>query len=174
MKDELTPKDLECLFDEAAHLEIEGILDSIQAEEIRWRIDKIAKRTPHHAAYLQLLADPDRRVVDLSSNPRKQQWVEDAYDDLKKAGVFPEEMWRTIQDRIFPREHPNVDPRIPLSDLDFSVRTSNCLDEAGIATINELLKRTGGELREIRNFGPTCLHEVTTKLWNRFQVKLPF
>jgi len=52
----------------------------------------------------------------------------------------------------------------PISDLDLSVRASNCLAAESIFTIGELVRRTEAEMLEIRNFGKTSLKEVQKKL----------
>ena len=46
------------------------------------------------------------------------------------------------------------------SDLGLSVRTTNCLDEHGIATVGDLLKCKRDELLAIPNFGEKTLEEV--------------
>jgi len=51
-----------------------------------------------------------------------------------------------------------------IEDLDFSVRTMNCLRREGIATVGELVKRTESDLMAIRNFGRKSLQEVKDKL----------
>jgi len=51
-----------------------------------------------------------------------------------------------------------------IEDLDFSVRTSNCLRREGIGTVGELVQRTENDLMAIRNFGRKSLVEVKEKL----------
>jgi DNA-directed RNA polymerase subunit alpha len=51
-----------------------------------------------------------------------------------------------------------------VSDLRLSLRASNCLEEAGISSLRELVSRTRHELLEMRNFGETTLEEVEEKL----------
>jgi len=51
-----------------------------------------------------------------------------------------------------------------IEDLDFSVRTSNCLRREGIGTVGELTQRTESDLMTIRNFGRKSLQEVNEKL----------
>lgn len=53
---------------------------------------------------------------------------------------------------------------IPIEDVDFSVRTFNCLKKESVDTIGELVKRTEEELLAIRNFGKRSLEEVIQKL----------
>jgi len=51
-----------------------------------------------------------------------------------------------------------------IEDLDFSVRTYNCLKKEGINTLGELVQRTEADLMNIRNFGKRSLAEVIEKL----------
>lgn len=53
---------------------------------------------------------------------------------------------------------------IPITELDLSVRASNCLETSGIATVGDLVARTEEQLLKIKNFGKTTLKEVKTKL----------
>jgi DNA-directed RNA polymerase subunit alpha len=51
-----------------------------------------------------------------------------------------------------------------ISDLDLSVRASNCLDSAGIKSVGDLVKLTEQDLLKIRSFGKTSLREIKRKL----------
>ncbi|MCD6352347.1 MAG: DNA-directed RNA polymerase subunit alpha [Armatimonadetes bacterium] len=52
----------------------------------------------------------------------------------------------------------------PIEDVDFTVRTYNCLKKSNINTLGELIERTADELLAIRNFGQRSLEEVIAKL----------
>ena len=52
----------------------------------------------------------------------------------------------------------------PISDLALSVRARKCMIRLGITTIGELVRHTGDELLECKNFGVTSLNEVRDKL----------
>lgn len=52
----------------------------------------------------------------------------------------------------------------PIDDLDFSVRTYNCLRRAGICSIEGLLELDAYRLNRIRNMSGGCIQEVLTKL----------
>jgi DNA-directed RNA polymerase subunit alpha len=52
----------------------------------------------------------------------------------------------------------------PISDLSLSVRARKCMIRLGISTIGELVRRTGDDLLECKNFGVTSLNEVRDKL----------
>jgi DNA-directed RNA polymerase subunit alpha len=53
---------------------------------------------------------------------------------------------------------------IKIDDLDFSVRTYNCLKRQGIETLDELRNYSAEELMNIRNFGSKSYDEVIDKL----------
>ncbi len=55
-------------------------------------------------------------------------------------------------------------PDARIEELDFSVRTYNCLKKANIMTIGELVQRSEADLMQIRNFGKKSLNEVKDKL----------
>jgi len=55
-------------------------------------------------------------------------------------------------------------PDARIEELDFSVRTYNCLKKADILTIGELVQRTEADLMNVRNFGRKSLTEVKEKL----------
>ena len=52
----------------------------------------------------------------------------------------------------------------PISELSLSVRARKCMIRLAINTVGELLRRTGDDLLECKNFGVTSLNEVREKL----------
>jgi DNA-directed RNA polymerase subunit alpha len=55
-------------------------------------------------------------------------------------------------------------PDVRIEELDFSVRTYNCLKKANVLTIGELIQISEQDLMNIRNFGRKSLNEVKDKL----------
>ncbi|MBC7834823.1 MAG: DNA-directed RNA polymerase subunit alpha [Phycisphaerales bacterium] len=53
---------------------------------------------------------------------------------------------------------------MPISQLDLSVRASNCLESARINTVADLVSKSEGDLLKLRSFGRTSLREVKKKL----------
>ena len=51
-----------------------------------------------------------------------------------------------------------------IEELNFSVRTYNCLKRGKIDTVEQLREKSDDDLMAIRNFGITCLKEVHQKL----------
>jgi DNA-directed RNA polymerase subunit alpha len=56
---------------------------------------------------------------------------------------------------------------LPISELNLSVRARKCTTKLGITTIGDLVRRTGEDLMECKNFGVTSLNEVREKLTER-------
>ncbi|MFZ5800113.1 MAG: DNA-directed RNA polymerase subunit alpha [Candidatus Omnitrophota bacterium] len=54
--------------------------------------------------------------------------------------------------------------RLPISELELSVRSSNCLREANIKIIGDLVRKTETELLSFRNFGKKSLAEINELL----------
>lgn len=52
----------------------------------------------------------------------------------------------------------------PIGDLNLSVRARKCMVRLGLTTIGELVRKTGDDLLECKNFGVTSLNEVREKL----------
>ena len=50
--------------------------------------------------------------------------------------------------------------KLPISELELSVRSSNCLREAHIKTIGDLIKKTEQDMLHYRNFGKKSLTEI--------------
>ncbi len=63
-------------------------------------------------------------------------------------------------------EDPNKNTKhdIAIEDLEFSVRTFNCLKRAGINTIGDLVARSEDDMMKVRNLGKKSLEEVILKL----------
>ncbi|MCI0365708.1 MAG: DNA-directed RNA polymerase subunit alpha, partial [Phycisphaerales bacterium] len=53
---------------------------------------------------------------------------------------------------------------IPITDLDLTVRASNCLNSAKVRTVADLVTKDEPELLAVRSFGKTSLREVKRKL----------
>lgn len=64
---------------------------------------------------------------------------------------------------VLTSEQESAEP-ITIDDLDFTVRTYNCLKRSGIDTIEQLCNLTRDDVASIRNFSHKCLDEIYMKL----------
>ena len=51
-----------------------------------------------------------------------------------------------------------------IEELDFSVRSFNCLKRAGINTVEDLIAKTEDDMIKVRNLGKKSLEEVISKI----------
>jgi DNA-directed RNA polymerase subunit alpha len=78
------------------------------------------------------------------------------------AGEIREEEPVYDPETLSPNERALLDR--PIAELNLSVRARKCMVRLGISTIGELVRRTGDDLLECKNFGVTSLNEVREKL----------
>ena len=77
-------------------------------------------------------------------------------DIFVQFGQLPEE----LEDEE-PQDNALYDKfRMPVSELELSVRSANCLREARIQTIGDLVQKSDGEMLKYRNFGKKSLQEI--------------
>jgi DNA-directed RNA polymerase subunit alpha len=78
--------------------------------------------------------------------------------------LSPTPVVRPSDDPRIAAQHELKPPDARIEELDFSVRTYNCLKKANIQTIADLVQTSEEELMNIRNFGRKSLLEVRDKL----------
>jgi DNA-directed RNA polymerase subunit alpha len=78
-------------------------------------------------------------------------------------GKLPEEAEEEEEEN---KEKKDFDKKLtkPISELELSVRSSNCLAEANIRTIGDLVSRKETEMLKYKNFGKKSLNEINAVL----------
>lgn len=80
-------------------------------------------------------------------------------DVFMNLGQLPEEYEEP--EEMSPQEEALYEKlRLPISELELSVRSSNCLRDANIKTIAELVKKAESDMLGFRNFGKKSLTEI--------------
>ena len=90
----------------------------------------------------QMLSEYFQRFVDHKGGPMRSSFIVPAGGSLGANGT----------------------PDTRIEELDFSVRTYNCLKKATVLTVGELAQMSEVDLMNIRNFGKKSLTEVKEKL----------
>ncbi len=77
-------------------------------------------------------------------------------------GQLPEEAEELAEEQEMTKEEVGLYEklRLPISELELSVRSSNCLREANIKIIADLVKRSEEEMLGFKNFGKKSLTEI--------------
>ena len=80
-------------------------------------------------------------------------------DVFMNLGQIPEE--EEEEELMSPQEETLYEKlRLPISELELSVRSANCLKDANIKIISELVRRSESEMLGFRNFGKKSLTEI--------------
>ena len=77
---------------------------------------------------------------------------------------FEEEPEPEVEEKEVKEETPNENLFRPVSELELSVRSANCLKNANIALIGELVQYTEAEMLKTKNFGRKSLNEIKSIL----------
>ncbi len=132
---------------------------------VRYKVEdtRVGQKTNYDKLTLEVWTDgtvsPEMALVESAKILRKHLNPFVQYFDMGKevasesaaaAARVDEELIRKLQ--------------MPLSELDLSVRASNCLESAKVTSVADLVSREESELLKVRSFGKTSLREVKRKL----------
>ena len=100
------------------------------------------------------------------SNLKIFQNIEDIYTEEPEPEI--EDSDTQLQQSSAAQDSPEDDEKrilnTTIEDLDFSVRSYNCLKRAGIASVADLVARSEEDMMKVRNLGRKSLEEVKKKL----------
>ncbi len=118
------------------------------------------------------ITDYDKLILDIHTNgsmePKEallyaSNILQRHLDVFLTIGKLPEEMEEEEEES---REKEDFKKKLdkPISELELSVRSSNCLAEANIRTIGDLVKKKETEMLKYKNFGKKSLNEINAIL----------
>lgn len=144
-------------------IHVDAIYSPVQ--RVRYKVEdtRVGQRTNYDKLTLEIWTNgtvtPDMAMVEAAKILRKHlnpfvQYFElgsdRVSDEAAAAAGVDEELIRKLN--------------MPVSELDLSVRASNCLESARIDTVSQLVTQTDADLLKLRSFGRTSLREVKRKL----------
>lgn len=115
------------------------------------------------------ITDYDKLIVEITTNGSMEpkdtllyaaNILQRHLDVFIEIGKLPEEIEEEEEES---KERKELRQKLgkPISELELSVRSSNCLAEANIRTIGDLVKRKETEMLKYKNFGKKSLTEIT-------------
>jgi DNA-directed RNA polymerase subunit alpha len=142
---------------------VDAIYSPVQ--RVRYKVEetRVGQRTNYDKLTLDVWTDgtttPEMALVEAAKILRKHLNPFVQYADAGEQRVSEEAAAAASVDDELIRKL-----MMPVGDLDLSVRASNCLESARIATVAELITKPESELLKVRSFGKTSLREVKRKL----------
>ena len=123
----------------------------LPARKLAWAM--IAALVQSHA--------PNRRQRLLSPNVRRDALIKQRHLDVfVNDGELPEE---EEEEEVEDKEFLDMVHK-PISELELSVRSANCLEAANIKTIGDLIQKSEGQMLKYKNFGKKSLNEINAIL----------
>lgn len=138
---------------------IDSIFTPVRRVAFKVENTRVGKRTDYDRLILEIFTnasiEPKEALIYAAKTMNKHLEL------FFTLGELPEEEY----EELTPEEiafHEKL--RIPVSELEVSVRSSNCLREANIKTLADLVEKTEPEILAYRNFGKKSLNEVAAIL----------
>ena len=144
-------------------IHIDAIYSPVQ--RVRYRIEetRVGQRTNYDKLNIEVWTNgtvtPEMAIVEAAKILRKHLNPFVQYFEMGEDRVSEEAAAAAGVDEDLIRKLS-----MPISDLDLSVRASNCLESARIETVGQLVQLTDADLLKLRSFGRTSLREVKRKL----------
>lgn len=148
---------------EVGLIEVDALYSPVQ--RVRYKVEetRVGQRTNYDKLILEIWTNgtisPDMALVEAAKVLRKHlnpfvQYFELGQERVSEAAAaaagVDEDLIRKLN--------------MSISELDLSVRASNCLESAKIDTVAHLVSQNEAELLKLRSFGRTSLREVKRKL----------
>lgn len=145
-----------------------GEVGRIPVDQIYSPVTRVAYKV--EATRVEQRTDFDKLIIDVETKNSMT-----ARDALASAGSTLVELFGLARELNTMAEGIEIGPspqeteyiaayNMPIEDLNFSVRSYNCLKRQEIGTVGELAEYTESDLLDIRNFGQKSINEVKIKL----------
>lgn len=140
---------------DVGYIPVDALFSPIKRVNYQVANARVGQRTDYDSLEIELWTDGSLRpdeALSLSSKILKEQLqVFVTFDENVEPDVNEtEEVAPTLNENLFR----------PVEDLELSVRSANCLKNANIRFIGELVTRSEGEMLKTKNFGRKSLNEI--------------
>ena len=148
------------------------LLDAVYSPVTRVRYTtentRVGQRTNYDKLILEIWTNgtttPEMALVEAAKILRKHISPFVQYFDVGEETVAVEFAEKELEEEEAIDEDLVEKLKIPIQELELSVRAGNCLEAVKVETVGQLVKRTDADLLKIRSFGKTSLREIKRKL----------
>lgn len=138
---------------------VDSIFTPVKRVAFKVENTRVGKRTDYDKLILEIFTnasiEPKEALIYAAKVMNKH------FELFFSLGELPEEEYEDLT----PEEVSLYEKlKIPVSELELTVRSSNCLREANIKTLADLVEKTEPEVLSYRNFGKKSLEEVSALL----------
>ena len=153
---------------EVGVIPIDAIFSPVRKAKIRVEETRVGRRTNYDKLIIEIwtngVVSPEMALAEASKVFRKHLNPFVHYFELgRELPQAGEKQIEKVEEEASADE-VNKKMAVPVTELDLSVRASNCLEYAKIKTLGELVTKEEDELLELKNFGKTTLVEIKKKL----------
>jgi len=148
------------------------MVDSVYSPVTRVRYTtedtRVGQRTNYDKLILEIWTNgtvtPEMALVEAAKILRKHINPFVQYFDLGEQAVTEQVVSEEEVTEVVVDEELVEKLRMPIQEMELSVRASNCLESVKVETIGQLVAMSEADLLKIRSFGKTSLREVKRKL----------
>ena len=137
---------------------IDSIFNPIKKVNFHVENTRVGQRTDYEQLVLEVWTngsvDPKESVLYGIEILRKHIEVFSGFGQLPEEEIEIEEDFTPEEEALYEKL------RLPISEVELSVRSSNCLRETSIKTLGDLVRKTEQEMLGLRNFGKKSLTEI--------------
>jgi len=154
---------------EVGVIPIDAIFSPVRKVKIRVEETRVGRRTNYDRLITEIwtngVISPEMALTEASKIFRKHLNPFVHYSELgRELPQAGEKQIEEVEEEKASADEISKKMAIPISEMDLSVRASNCLEYANVKTIGELVNKEEDELLELKNFGKTTLLEIKKKL----------
>jgi DNA-directed RNA polymerase subunit alpha len=152
---------------EAGRVEIDAVYSPTVRVRYKTEDTRVGQKTNYDRLILEIWTDgsitPEMALVEAGKILRKHinpfvQYFEIGSETVEEAQSSEAEEETKVDGQLAEKL------KMPIQELDLSVRASNCLEASHIDTVGQLVKMTEADLLKLRSFGKTSLREIVRKL----------
>ncbi len=154
---------------EVGVIPIDEIFSPVRKAKIRVEETRVGRRTNYDRLIIEIwtngVVSPEMALAEASKVFRKHLNPFVHYFELgRELPQAGEKQIEKVEVEEASADEVNKKMAVLVTELDLSVRASNCLEYAKIKTLGELVTKEEDELLELKNFGKTTLVEIKKKL----------